>query len=69
MPVRNMLFDILQYVKQINEYAKYHKKMKDTKTKDEFLSGVTKDDKIILVVTLMRCSFNFYIVKLKKEVF
>lgn len=53
MPVRNMLYDVLQYVKQVNEYTKYHRKTKDTKTKDEFLSGITKDDKIIPVITLV----------------
>lgn len=53
MPIRNMLYDALQYVKQVNMYANYHNEKKDTKTSGEFLLGITKDDKIIPVVTLV----------------
>ena len=53
MPVRNMLYDAIQYVAQIEDTACSHKmgeKMPETRA--EFLSGFYKTDKILPVVTL-----------------
>ena len=53
MPVRNMLYDAMQYVEQVEETAKSHKmgdKMPETRA--EFLSGFYKTDKLLPVITL-----------------
>lgn len=52
MPVRNMLYDSLNYSGQVNRIEKNHKKCKDKLSSAEYLSGVTKSDKIIPVITL-----------------
>jgi len=52
MPVRNMLYDALQYSSQISEISKAHKKNRDATSGDEFLSGIHKEDRILPVVTL-----------------
>ncbi|MDD3337972.1 MAG: Rpn family recombination-promoting nuclease/putative transposase [Lachnospiraceae bacterium] len=53
MPVREMLYDALNYVEQVNQYKEQHKKDKDLVTADEFLSGMRKEDKIKPVITLL----------------
>lgn len=54
MPVRNMLYDAIQYANQVEKTAKVHKKNKDkADTNDEFLSGFYKEDKLIPVITLV----------------
>ncbi len=55
MPVRNMLYDALQYTKQVEEAAASHRKSGDYKdaTSDEFLSGFMKSDHLLPVVTLV----------------
>ena len=53
MPVRNMLYDAIQYVAQVEDTAKSHKtgdKMPETRA--EFLSGFYKTDRILPVITL-----------------
>jgi hypothetical protein len=52
MVVRNMISDALNYGSQVTEISKKHKCEKDTETSAEFLSGFTKDDKLIPVITL-----------------
>ena len=52
MPVRNMIYDALDYGKQVSETAKKHREKKDWKGSAEFLSGFTKDDKLKPVITL-----------------
>ena len=59
MPVRNMLYDALQYNQQVADAAAKHKE-KDSKkhgkrkiSNGEFLSGFYKDDKLIPVITLV----------------
>ena len=52
MPVKNMIYDAINYGKQVNEAAKKHRKRKDFKNSREFLSGFSKDDRITPVVTL-----------------
>ncbi|MBQ3664831.1 MAG: transposase [Lachnospiraceae bacterium] len=62
MPIRNMLYDALQYQAQAEEIARKHKNNKDyqKESKDgekvnvgEFLSGFYKGDKVIPVITLV----------------
>lgn len=55
MPVKNMVYDALQYAGQVRKAADSHKKAKDTAgySSDEYLSGFYKDDKLIPVVTLV----------------
>ena len=53
MPVRNMLYDALQYVQQVEETAKLHRKHKDKPASSgEFLSGFFRSDKLLPVITL-----------------
>ena len=57
MPVRNMLYDALQYVAQVDEAAKsYHEKngakVKKRSTPAEYLSGFYRDDKLLPVITV-----------------
>lgn len=51
MPVRNILYDALNYNRQYTDKAKDHRKTKDL-LGDEFLSGFSKKDKIKPVITL-----------------
>ncbi len=55
MPVRNMLYDVLEYTRQVESTAKAHRETKDYKgvSTGEFLSGFYKDDKLIPVITLV----------------
>ena len=53
MPVRNMLYDSLNYSGQVNRIEKNHKKCKDKLSSAEYLSGVTKSDKITPIITLV----------------
>lgn len=53
MPVRNMLYDSLQYTAQVDGIAKSHRDEKDkAETSDEFLSGFYRTDKLLPVFTL-----------------
>ena len=53
MPVKNMLYDAIQYVAQAEEMAKSHRqKGEKLKPGAEFLSGLRKTDKLIPVITL-----------------
>lgn len=52
MPVRNMLYDALVYNQQIEEISSYNKENVICETSGEFLSGFTKNDKLIPVVTV-----------------
>ncbi|MDO5415855.1 MAG: hypothetical protein Q4F29_01535, partial [Lachnospiraceae bacterium] len=51
MPVRNMLYDALEYTKQLQELEKQHKKAGELLKGDEFLSGITREDRLIPVIT------------------
>ncbi len=55
MPVRNIIYDALQYGKQVSEVAKKHKNQGDRKghNRGEYLSGFYKEDRIRPVVTLV----------------
>ena len=50
--LKNMFYDVMAYGNQVKETAKKHRKDKDTTTSDEFLSGFTKEDKLIPVITI-----------------
>ena len=52
MPVKNMIYDAMEYGSQVREAATKHKKKKDYDNKDEFLSGFKKSDKLTPVITL-----------------
>lgn len=53
MPIRNMLYDAMNYSKQAEEISKRHRKNKDLGTDAEFLSGFKKEDKLHPVITLV----------------
>lgn len=54
MPVRNIIYDALQYGKQVSDIAaKHRKKVGGGHTKSEYLSGFYKTDKITPVITLV----------------
>ena len=50
MPVRNMLYDALEYTRQVKALEKQHRERKDLKRSDEFLSGISKEDRIRPVI-------------------
>lgn len=52
MPLRAMLYDALEYDSQYKAIAKEHRKNKDLNEK-EFISGFSKEDKIIPVITVV----------------
>lgn len=52
MPVRNLIYDALNYGQQVNRIAAQHKKDKDVKTGREYLSGFKRTDKLMPVITL-----------------
>ena len=52
MLVKNMLYDATQYAKQVEQISKAHREKKDV-SGDEFLSGLTKEDKLLPVITLV----------------
>ena len=52
MPVKTMIYDALNYGEQVNEAKKRHRKNKDYRSSDEFLSGFTLADKLTPVVTI-----------------
>lgn len=55
MPVRNMVYDALEYARQVTETANRHKKSKDYQnlSANEYLSGFFREDKLIPVITLV----------------
>ena len=53
MPVRNGLYDMIQYSNQVEAARKSHKQVKNYGSHEEFLSGLHKDEKLLPVVTLV----------------
>ena len=53
MPIRNSIYDAVQYGMQVSEIAKRHKQEGKQLPEDEFLSGFGKEDHIIPVITLV----------------
>ena len=52
MPVKNMIYDALNYGSQVKEAAKKHRENHDKVTPPEFLSGFKKSDKLTPVITI-----------------
>ena len=54
-PVRNLLYDALQYARQVEETARNHREQKDYRGWDrgEFLSGFYREDQLLPVITLV----------------
>lgn len=52
MPVRGMMYDALDYTEQIENLRQAHRNRGDMLEGDEFLSGITREDKIVPVVSL-----------------
>ena len=54
MPVKNMLYDSMQFARQVTKAAKSHRQGKEHKpSSGEFLGGFHKTDRLIPVVTLV----------------
>jgi len=53
MPVRSMLYDSLRYTRQCKELEQKNRAGNNLKSSDEFLSGITKSDRIKPVITLV----------------
>lgn len=53
MPVRNMLYDAINYTNQIKLLETFNRKNRKLSNSDEFLSGLKLEDKIIPVVTIV----------------
>ena len=52
-PVKDMLYDAMNYTRQAERISSAHRKRKDMATSSEFLSGFNKDDRLRPVITLM----------------
>lgn len=52
MPVRNMLYDALNYSSQVSDTDKKHRAAGEHKSNAEFLSGFHRDDRLIPVITI-----------------
>ena len=53
MPLRHMIADALIYLKEYNELSARNKREKNYSSSDEFLSGLTKTDRLHPVIGLM----------------
>ena len=53
MPVRNMMYDALDYTEQIEHLRQIHKKNGTTLNGSGFLSGITREDRLTPVVSLI----------------
>ena len=55
MPVRDNLYDAINYYAQVQEISRNHKETGDLKDSAEFMSGFTKSDKLLPIITLCIC--------------
>ena len=55
MPVKDYLYDALNYAAQVENARRMHQENADIKTGAEFLSGFTREDHLIPVITLCIC--------------
>lgn len=53
MPVRIMLEDALEYDRQLRKIQKRHKKKRDLVTSEEYLSGFSRNEKIMPTITII----------------
>ena len=52
MPVREMVYDALNYATQVKEISDRHRKDKDYRDSSEFLSGLLREDRLAPVITI-----------------
>ena len=52
MPLRHMVGDAFSYLKEYNELAAQNKKQKNWRNSDEFLSGLTAEDRLHPMITI-----------------
>ena len=52
MPVREMLYDAMIYAEQVRKLADWHRKNKDYRDSEEFLSGLIREDRLAPVITI-----------------
>lgn len=52
-PVKNLLYDAINYGRQVEVKGALHKKEADWENSDEFLGGFRKSDRLFPVVTLI----------------
>ena len=55
MPVRDNLYDALNYYSQVEEISRKHHDAEDLRGSAKFLSGYTKEDRLKPVITLCIC--------------
>lgn len=54
MPVKNMVYDSLEYAGQVEKSAKSHRRAKErAPTSGEYLSGFYRNDRLIPVITVV----------------
>lgn len=53
MPVRGMLYDALHYTAQVRQKAKDHRVQKELHGNAEFLSGITREDRLVPCLLLV----------------
>lgn len=51
MPIRNMLYDALEYTRQVQELKKQHREKGECLSDEDFLSGITREDRLVPVLT------------------
>jgi len=52
MPVKNLLYDAIRYAKQVEKKTAEYKNTKERLSKEEFLSGWKKTDKLLPIITI-----------------
>lgn len=52
MPVREMVYDALNYATQVKEISDRHRRDKDYRDSSEFLSGLLREDRLAPVITI-----------------
>jgi len=80
MPVKNMLYDALEYANQVKKTTQAHKKAKDKSPSNaKYLSGFYKTDKLVPVITLVvyfgadewdapRCIFDMFLENIDNKI-
>lgn len=52
MPVREMLYDAMNYAGQVKELSERHRRERDYRDSAEFLSGLLREDRLMPVITI-----------------
>lgn len=52
MPVREMVYDALNYAAQVKVISDRHRRDKDYRDSSEFLSGLLREDRLAPVITI-----------------